>query len=158
MAPTRKCEFSGVFLKPRFLTLVEGITSQTLFFKNKNQSLSLSLYFYSNLYIAHYFLKLLQRTQAKNKISRSQPISHPSAEPVEILIIRPPQKIEPSGPTPCDMGRKYLCSFMQDSCHLYGFTFGKEWHGKSEIKLQNPALLVNIGLWFLLPKLCTLDY
>ena len=41
----------------------------------------------------------MQRTQAKNKISRSQPISHPSAEPVEILIIRPPQKIEPSGPT-----------------------------------------------------------
>lgn len=59
---------------------------------------------------------------------------------------------------PCDMGRKYLCSFMRDSCHLYGFTFGKEWHGKSEIKLQNPALLVNIGLRFLLPKLCTLDY
>ena len=41
---------------------------------------------------------LLRLTQAKNKINRV-PTSCPTAEPVEILITRLPQKIEPVGPT-----------------------------------------------------------
>ena len=45
-------------------------------------------------------LKICQLTQVKKKkVARAQPMAHRTAEPLEILITRPPQKLKSVYPT-----------------------------------------------------------